>query len=149
MSLAERIRPSIEAAPWVCEEVKALEAELAQVKKEREAYVKACDVWIETARQVGEKLQETEARAEKAEQISDEAIKDRNRLVICLAAADAEVAKAEQERDAWKEDNLYQRNRVAQFEQENARLREALAAIRDAPGGGPAKRIAMQALGEP
>jgi chromosome segregation ATPase len=142
MSLAERIRPSIEAAPWVCEEVKALEAELAQVKKEREAYVKACDVWIETARQVGEKLQETE-------QISDEAIKDRNRLVICLAAADAEVAKAEQERDAWKEDNLYQRNRVAQFEQENARLREALAAIRDAPGGGPAKRIAMQALGEP
>lgn len=133
-----------------------LAAKLAQVKKEREAYIKACDVWIETARQVGEKLQETGARAEKAEQerdelkhdierhlaiisehleraekaehILDEAIKDRNRLVICLAAADAEVAKAEQE---------------------NARLREALAAIRDAPGGGPAKRIAMQALGEP
>lgn len=32
MTLAERIRPNSEAAPWVCEEVKALEEENARLR---------------------------------------------------------------------------------------------------------------------
>ena len=36
MSLSERIRPNSEAAPWVCEEVKELEAKLARAKRGEE-----------------------------------------------------------------------------------------------------------------
>ena len=33
MSLSERLRPDIEAAPWVIEEVKALEAEIERLRE--------------------------------------------------------------------------------------------------------------------
>lgn len=36
MSLSDRIRPNSEAAPWVCEEVKKIERELAEVTKQRD-----------------------------------------------------------------------------------------------------------------
>lgn len=35
MSLSDRIRPGVEAAPWVVEEVKALEAEVARLREDR------------------------------------------------------------------------------------------------------------------
>lgn len=39
MSLFDRIRPVSEAAPWVCEEVKELERELAEAMEARDAAV--------------------------------------------------------------------------------------------------------------
>jgi hypothetical protein len=36
--------------------------------------------------------------------------------------------------------------RIRELNADNAKLRKALAAIKDAPGGGPGKRIAAQAL---
>lgn len=43
MSLSDRIRPNHEAAPWVCEEVKRLEAELVTLRDENEALRRARD----------------------------------------------------------------------------------------------------------
>ena len=37
MSLSERLRPDVEAAPWVIEEVKALEAEIERLREDAEA----------------------------------------------------------------------------------------------------------------
>ena len=39
MSLSDRIRPNSEAAPWVCEEVKKIERQLAEVTKQRDALI--------------------------------------------------------------------------------------------------------------
>jgi len=42
-SIANRIRPNVEAAPWVVEAVKNLEAELATLRARNAALVKVAD----------------------------------------------------------------------------------------------------------
>jgi hypothetical protein len=42
MSLSERIRPEVECAPWVIEEVRQLEAEIERLKQEREQIIDRC-----------------------------------------------------------------------------------------------------------
>lgn len=65
MALSDRIRPNVEAAPWVVEEVKKLEQELA------DAYLELCkirpavkaifdrDVWNRADKQVGATCRKT------------------------------------------------------------------------------------------
>ena len=53
VSLSDRIRPNSEAAPWVCDEVKKIERELAEVTNQRDVLIEglerlaSCD-WVIT-----------------------------------------------------------------------------------------------------
>lgn len=70
MNLSERIRPNVEAAPWVCGEVAKLEAERDRLREALQLLYDTCDApkgspkfedFVLALRQAEVALQETEA----------------------------------------------------------------------------------------
>jgi hypothetical protein len=48
--LSDRVRPDVEAARWVVDEIKVLERELAEARKQRDRLMNALEAVVEVAR---------------------------------------------------------------------------------------------------
>jgi DNA repair exonuclease SbcCD ATPase subunit len=94
VSLSQRVRPNSEAAPWVIDEIKALEARIAELERDR-------DFWHEQAVKLPEQIAALEDERDALHRRLGEAEKDTQRLDWLADPSRAVRVMANTERTSW------------------------------------------------